>query len=167
MPGVSPTWEEYCSASRPPCVCLTLLSVCNALMYSSQYHVLLRHLDTLFLGIDGCFKTKLKDCGIMDPDLGTGLAYMVNDVNYAAHLKATAGMPSTTPVSARICTLLLQQHLPLLTRKRLVALISMWSIRHTPRIRRATLLQASLLSLVVTHSSAPPALLIYRKVKSE
>jgi hypothetical protein len=52
----------------------------------------LRHLNTLFLGIDGCFKTKLKDRGINDPDLGTGLAYMVNDVDYAAHIEETEGM---------------------------------------------------------------------------
>ena len=46
----------------------------------------------LFLGIDRCFKTKLKDRGIMDPDLGTGLAYMVDKGGYAAHLEATTGM---------------------------------------------------------------------------
>ena len=41
--------------------------------------------------MDGCFKTKLKDRGIMDPDMGTGLAYMVNSTDYAAHLEETAG----------------------------------------------------------------------------
>ena len=60
-------------------------------MYLPQYHPLSRHLNTLFLGIDGCFKTKLKDRGIMDPDLGTGLAYMVNDAGFAAHLDETTG----------------------------------------------------------------------------
>ena len=59
-----------------------------------------RHLNTMFLGIDGCFKTKLKDCGITDPDLGTGLSYMVNDLDYAAHLKETTGsVPSKDVVS--------------------------------------------------------------------
>lgn len=53
----------------------------------------LRHLNTLFLGIDGCFKTKLKARGINDPDLGTGLAYMVNDVDYAAHVEESENMP--------------------------------------------------------------------------
>jgi hypothetical protein len=49
--------------------------------------------------MDGCFKTKLKDRGIMDPDLGTGLAYMVNDANYAAHLEETAGSTIDKAVS--------------------------------------------------------------------
>jgi hypothetical protein len=53
---------------------------------------LLRHLNTTFLGIDGCFKTKLKDRGIKDPDLGNGLAYMVDDTDYTAHLKDPAGL---------------------------------------------------------------------------
>ncbi|KAF9781630.1 hypothetical protein BJ322DRAFT_1010663 [Thelephora terrestris] len=52
------------------------------------------HFNTTFLGIDGCFKTKLKDRGITDPDLGTGLAYMVNSADYAAHLKDPAGTVS-------------------------------------------------------------------------
>ena len=61
---------------------------------------LLSHLNTLFLGIDGCFKTKLKNRGITDPDLGTGLAYMVNDGDYADHLEATAGVTPGKVVSA-------------------------------------------------------------------
>jgi len=54
----------------------------------------------MFLGIDGCFKTKLKDRGITDPDLGTGLAYMVNDMDYAAHLEE-ATEPKLDKVSTR------------------------------------------------------------------
>jgi len=56
----------------------------------------------MFLGIDGCFKTKLKDRGITDPDLGTGLAYMVRDADYAAHLKDTSGAASDKCVSTHV-----------------------------------------------------------------
>lgn len=42
--------------------------------------------DTLFVGIDACFKTKLKDRGFNDPDLGTGLAYMVKENQYQEYL---------------------------------------------------------------------------------
>jgi len=38
----------------------------------------------------------------MDPDLGTGLAYMVNDTDYAAHLKETAGTTSDKLVSTTL-----------------------------------------------------------------
>jgi hypothetical protein len=51
--------------------------------------------------VDGCFKTKLKDCGITDPDLGTGLAYMVNEADYATHLEQTAGTTADKVVSPR------------------------------------------------------------------
>lgn len=44
--------------------------------------------DTLFVGIDACFKTKLKDRGLKDPDLATGLAYMVNENQYQEYLAA-------------------------------------------------------------------------------
>ena len=46
--------------------------------------------NTLFLGIDGCFKLKLKDRGFKGPDLGTGLAYMVNEDLYQTYLSANA-----------------------------------------------------------------------------
>jgi len=39
--------------------------------------------------MDACFKLKLKDRGFDDPDLGTGLAYFVEEVAYQEHL-ATA-----------------------------------------------------------------------------
>lgn len=71
--------------------------------------MIIRHLDTLFLGIDGCFKTKLKDRKIADPDLGTGLAYMVNDVDYATHLEETAEEVVEAPVS--VC--LTSYHFPI------------------------------------------------------
>lgn len=57
-------------------------------IYFSPYlHVLvIRWKNTLFLGIDACFKLKLKDRGFDDPDLGTGLAYMVGEGPYQAYL---------------------------------------------------------------------------------
>jgi hypothetical protein len=42
----------------------------------------------LILGIDACFKVKLKDRGIQDPDLLSGSAYMVNETLYQNYLKA-------------------------------------------------------------------------------
>ena len=133
-------------------------------MYSSQYYSLLRHLNTLFLGIDGCFKTKLKERGIKDPDLGTGLAYMVNDDDYAEHLEQTTGMLSEKTVSPNSNPFV--QPLTL-TRLQLAALISMLLIKHILGIRRAMLLPVLSPSLAVTHLSAQPASLTYRKVKSE
>ena len=49
----------------------------------------------MFLGIDACFKLKLKERGFKDPDLGTGLAYMVNDVPYEEHLKSSTETSET------------------------------------------------------------------------
>ena len=37
--------------------------------------------------MDACFKLKLKDRKFNDPDLGTGLAYMVADSPYQEHLE--------------------------------------------------------------------------------
>ena len=65
------------------------------LLYSS---VFVRWKNTLFVGVDACFKLKLKDRGFSDPDLGTGLAYMVNDISYKKHLDD--GADSTETVSA-------------------------------------------------------------------
>ena len=42
----------------------------------------------LFLGIDACFKLKLKDRGFVDPDLSAGTAYMVNEALYQTYLAA-------------------------------------------------------------------------------
>ena len=52
----------------------------------------------LFLGVDACFKLKLKDRGFDDPDLGTGLAYMVNEASYQTYLNANADR--SEPVSS-------------------------------------------------------------------
>ena len=42
----------------------------------------------MFLGVDACFKLKLKDRGFNDPELGTRLAYMVNEAAYQMYLNA-------------------------------------------------------------------------------
>ena len=76
-------------------------------MYSPNVIRCSRHLNSTFLGLDGCFKPKLKNRGIDDPDLGTGLAYMVNDEDYAAHLEATAGAAADKSVSVHTLFLVL------------------------------------------------------------
>ena len=42
--------------------------------------------STMFVGLDACFKLKSKDRSFVDVDLGTGLAYMVNNEKYQRHL---------------------------------------------------------------------------------
>jgi hypothetical protein len=42
--------------------------------------------STLIIALDACFKLKLKDRSFVDPDLGTRLAYMVDDHKYQLHL---------------------------------------------------------------------------------
>jgi hypothetical protein len=59
--------------------------------------VVVRWKNTLFLGIDACFKLKLKDRGFKDPDLSTGMAYMVNEPSYQAYLNTNSAVE---PVSA-------------------------------------------------------------------
>lgn len=49
--------------------------------------------STLMISLDACFKLKLKDRKFVDPDLGTGLAYMVNEEKYQAHLVHCAKDP--------------------------------------------------------------------------
>ena len=55
--------------------------------------VVVRWKNTLFLGIDACFKLKLKDRGFKDPDLSAGTAYMVNEASYQTYLAANVGIP--------------------------------------------------------------------------
>jgi hypothetical protein len=71
--------------------------LCIASLLYSPISVVVRWKNTLFLGIDACFKLKLKDRGFNDPDLSTGLAYMVNEELYQAHLGANTDV--TEPVS--------------------------------------------------------------------
>ena len=54
----------------------------------------------LFLGVDACFKLELKDRGFNDPELGTRLAYMVNEGSYQAYLDANTN--SNEPVSSAV-----------------------------------------------------------------
>ena len=52
----------------------------------------IRWKNTLFLGVDACFKLKLKDRGFKDTSLCTGLAYMVNEDPYQQHLDRNANV---------------------------------------------------------------------------
>jgi len=51
--------------------------------------------NALFLGIDACFKLKLKDCGFNDPDLCLGSAYTVNEGPFQKYLKANTNVAET------------------------------------------------------------------------
>ena len=73
-------------------------SCCFLLLYSPTPVVSWK--NTLFLGIDACFKLKRKERGFNDPDLGTGLAYMVNKDSYQKYLSANVG--GNEPVSSFI-----------------------------------------------------------------
>ena len=50
------------------------------------YLVFVSWKSTLIIALDACFKLKLKNRSFNDPDLGTRLAYMVNDNKYQLHL---------------------------------------------------------------------------------
>lgn len=54
--------------------------------------------NTLFLGVDACFKLKLKDRGIKDPDLGTGLSHVVKEGPFQKYLAENAD--TDEPVSS-------------------------------------------------------------------
>lgn len=54
---------------------------------------------TVFIGLDACFKFKLKERGFRDPDLGSGLAYVVPDSAYREHLSRHAASKSRSDVS--------------------------------------------------------------------
>lgn len=49
--------------------------------------------STLVISLDACFKLKLKDRSVTDPDLGTRLAYMVDDHKYKQHLSQPPKVP--------------------------------------------------------------------------
>ena len=109
----------------------------------------------LFLGIDGCFKPKFKDRGITDPDLGTGLAYMVDEGDYAAHLEATVGTVHDKLVRMLLYSVCHGTYVH--QSRRPVVLISMPSIRRTPGTRGVTSSPESSWFLAVIHSSVLPA----------
>ena len=50
-----------------------------------------RWLYSLFIAMDANFRLKLKSRGIQDPELGSGLAYFVNNAKFEAHLKNHVG----------------------------------------------------------------------------
>lgn len=66
--------------------------------------LVVRWKNTLFLGIDACFKLKLKDRGFDDPDLCAGSAYMVNEDSYQKYLAANAS--AAEPVSPAVVPLI-------------------------------------------------------------
>lgn len=53
--------------------------------------------------MDACFKLKLKDRGFDDTDLGTGLAYFVNEATYQKHLSTAADVHETVSL-CRVAT---------------------------------------------------------------
>lgn len=59
--------------------------ILRLLLYSPVF-IVERWKNTLFLGIDACFKLKLKDRKLKDPDLSAGLAFMVNESSYQKYL---------------------------------------------------------------------------------
>ena len=58
--------------------------------------------NTLFLGIDACFKLKLKDRGLSDPDLGVRLAYMANDTEYSDYIRVHGEKTHPKEVGRRV-----------------------------------------------------------------
>ena len=50
-----------------------------------------RWLYSLFIAMDANFRLKLKSRDIQDPELGSGLAYFVNNAKFEAHLKNHIG----------------------------------------------------------------------------
>ena len=55
--------------------------------------------STLIIALDACFKLKLKDRSFNDPDLGTGLAYMVGEEKYKSHITRCEKSPPPKEVS--------------------------------------------------------------------
>lgn len=47
----------------------------------------------LIIALDACFMLKLKDRSFIDPNLGTRLAYIVNDDKYQQHLSQSSKDP--------------------------------------------------------------------------
>lgn len=66
----------------------------------------------LVLALDACFKLKLKDRSFFDPDLGTRLAYMVDDDKYRLHLSQSSKDPPPHEVR-RLVPVAAQQSLTL------------------------------------------------------
>jgi hypothetical protein len=60
--------------------------------------------STLIIALDACFKLKLKDRSFADPDLGTGLSYMVGEENYKAHIARCEQTPPPKEVSLLLST---------------------------------------------------------------
>ena len=63
--------------------------------------------NTLFLGVDACFKLKLKDRGFDDPDLSIGLAYMVKEGPYQTYLSTNGNLTEPVCLLVQSCGWLL------------------------------------------------------------
>ena len=81
---LSPAQKEYHCFFRFRIVRM----ICQTLSAVLTIPVVVRWKNTLYLGIDTCFKLKLKDRGFNDPDLCPGSAYMVNKAPYQEYLNA-------------------------------------------------------------------------------
>ena len=79
-----------------------------------------RWLYSLFVTMDTNFRLKLKSCGIQDPELGSGLAYFVNNAKFEVHLENHAGEDNVS-ISIFYCLAVS----PCTNRSRLVAQSSM------------------------------------------
>ena len=64
-----------------------MLNAADVICKTDCIHLSQRWKNTLFLGVDACFKLKLKDRGLKDPDLGVRLAYMANDTEYSDYIR--------------------------------------------------------------------------------
>ena len=53
----------------------------------------------MIIALDACFKLKLKDHSFADPDLGTGLSYMVGEEDYKSHIARCEQTPPPKEVS--------------------------------------------------------------------
>lgn len=112
--------------------------------------------------MDACFKLKLKDRGFNDPNLGTGLAYMANDVSYKEHLNS--GTDFTETVGSQSVRFLLISNMR--SRSPHVAQSFMPSIRRTQGILKGISPQVSLRSPAATRSSFRMGSLTSRRGKS-
>ena len=85
-------WSRCLTTSRVPCSSSQFYHLYSRVVCCSSN-------ATLFIGLDACFKFKLKDHCLKDPDLANGLAYMVPDTMYKDHVLRHAAAQSLTDVS--------------------------------------------------------------------
>jgi hypothetical protein len=110
---LSPCLKEAWQWNAPPVPILVVILMWRYLQKSRTflYLVVIPHCahavvsvnvswkSTLFVALDACFKLKLKDRSSVDPDLGTGFAYMVSNKNYLSHIAHCERNPLPKEVS--------------------------------------------------------------------